>query len=192
VNARDLICAVVEDWALWRDGGDFDRLATCWHPGGRMATTWGDFDAAGFVTAAQAAWDRGMDVIHLLGGTSVDVVDDRAVAQTRMTIQQRGLLDGSLVDVTCTGRFYDLFERRDDRWAIVLRQPIYERDRVDPLVPGAVIALDADQLGRFPIGYRHLACLQAAAGMTVAPNLPGLRGPAVDALYARGTRWLAG
>ena len=157
-----------------------------------MVTTWGRFDAAGFITASRAGWERGVDVVHLLGGASIDVAGDRAVAQTKTTIQQRALLDEILVEVTCTGRFYDFFERRDGRWAIVLRQPIYERDRIDPVTPGERVVLDPELLGRFPPGYRHLGYLQTRAGMMVARDLPGLRGPVVEALYARGARWLAG
>lgn len=192
MDDRAAIREVVENWAIWRDAGDFDRLATCWHDGGRMVTTWGSFDAVGFVAAARAGWARGVDVIYLLGGASIDVAGDRAVAQTRTIIQQRGALRGVLVDVTCTGRFYDFFERRDHRWAIVLRQPIYERDRLDPVDPDARIVLEHDALRSYPVGYRHLGHLQTANGMTVARNLPGLRGPEVEALYARGVRWLAG
>ena len=189
---RAAIREVVENWAVWRDSGDFARLLDCWHEGGRMATTWGRFDAPDFVAASRRAWAGGGDVVHLLAGTSIDLNGDRAIAQTKMVIQQRGRVHDVLVDVTCTGRFYDLFERRDGRWAIVARQPIYERDRLDPVEPGRQIAFDADMLARFPAGYRHLAYLQTAAGMTVADDLPGARGDAVSALYARGARWLAG
>ena len=59
---------------------------------------------------------------------------------------QRGLVHGVLVDVACIGRFYDFFEKRDGRWAIVLRQPIYEKDRLDPVLPGSVIEFDRDVL----------------------------------------------
>ena len=31
---------VVENWALWRDAGDWERFATCWHPDGVMMATW--------------------------------------------------------------------------------------------------------------------------------------------------------
>ena len=183
---------MVENWAVWRDSGDFDRLLGCWHDGGRMVTTWGRFAASEFVAASRAAWANGVDVIHLLAGTSIDFAGARAVAQTKMVIQQRGRVHDVPVDVTCTGRFYDLFEQRDGRWAIVTRQPIYERDRLDPVDAGRVPALDGDLLSRFPAGYRHLAYLQTMAGMAVADDLPGVRGDAVEAVYARGARWLAG
>ena len=59
-----------------------------------------------------------------------------------MNIFQRAPLDGVLVDVICWGRFYDFFEKRDGRWAIVRRQPIYEKDRLDPVDPSAALQLD--------------------------------------------------
>jgi len=92
----------------------------------------------------------------------------------------------------CTGRFYDFFEKRDDVWAIVLRQPIYEKDRLDPVDPSQTVSLDADLLGSFPDGYRHLAYAQTRIGYQVKRDMPGLTGPEVEALYRRGAAWLAG
>ena len=66
----------------------------------------------------------------------------RAVAQTKMTIAQRAQVDGITADVTCTGRFYDFLEKRAGAWGIVRRQPIYEKDRLDPVDPGARLTLD--------------------------------------------------
>jgi hypothetical protein len=74
----------------------------------------------------------------------------------------------------------------------VLRQPIYEKDRMDPVDPAARLSLDAGLLGRFPEGYRHLAYLQSKIGFAVKENLPGLRGHAVQKLYEEGRAWLAG
>jgi hypothetical protein len=116
----------------------------------------------------------------------------RAISQVKMTIHQRAPLDGILVDVACMGRFYDFFEKRNDRWAIVRRQPIYEKDRLDPVDPAAALTLDTAWLARYPEGYRHLAYLQAKNGFQVKDGLPGLRGPEVEQLYAEGRAWLAG
>jgi hypothetical protein len=122
----------------------------------------------------------------------VDLKGERAIAQTKMTISQRASVDGVAVDVVCTGRFYDFFEQRRKKWAIVRRQPIYEKDRMDPLDPSARLALDARLLGRFPEGYRHLAYLQTKIGYTIKLDLPQLKGPVVEALYMHGQAWLDG
>jgi hypothetical protein len=74
----------------------------------------------------------------------------------------------------------------------VLRQPIYEKDRIDPLDPSAVPKLDAALLARFPEGYRHLAYVQTKVGFTIKRELPQLRGPVVERLYRHGRAWLEG
>jgi hypothetical protein len=189
---RQAIRELAENWAVWRDAGDWDRFRTVWHPGGRMMATWFQGTFEEFIAVSRQGFDRGVRILHFLGGSSVDVSGDRAIAQTKMTISQRAPVHGVPCDVVCTGRFYDFAERRDGRWGLVLRQPIYEKDRLDPVDPGARVELDAGELERFPEGYRHLAYLQTGLGYQVKPDMPGLAGPEVEALYQRGARWLAG
>jgi hypothetical protein len=185
---RDLI----ENWAVWRDARDWERFRTVWHDDGRMMATWFQGSADAFITVSREGYDRGVRILHFLGGASIELAGDRALAQTKMTISQRGLVEGVLCDVVCTGRFYDFLEKRAGRWGIVLRQPIYEKDRVDPVDPTATLSLDKNLLAQFPEGYRHLAYMQARIGYKVKTDMPGLDGPEVEALYARGKAWLAG
>lgn len=185
---RDLL----ESWVVWRDAGDWERFRTVWHDDGRMMATWFQGSADAFIEANRQGWARGVRILHFLGGTSIDLAGDRAVAQTKMTISQRAEVHGVLCDVVCTGRFHDFLERRAGRWGLVLRQPIYEKDRLDPVDPAARLELDRSLLERFPAGYRHLAYLQSQVGYAVKDDMPGLDGPEVEALYARGRRWLAG
>ena len=183
---------VVENWAVWRDAGHWDRFRTVWHDDGMMMATWCQAPFEDFIKASIDGWNRGVSILHFLGGSSIDVAGNRAVAQTKMTISQRASVEGVLCDVVCTGRFYDFFERRNGVWGVVLRQPIYEKDRIDPLDPTAVLKLDRELLTQFPEGYRHLAYLQTRIGYTVKRDMPGLKGPEVERLYARGAEWLAG
>jgi hypothetical protein len=183
---------LVENWVLWRDAGDWERFATVWHEDGVMMATWFQGPADEFIRVSREGFDRGVRILHFLGGTSVDVRGDRAIAQTKMTITQRTTLDGVECDVVCTGRFYDFLERRADRWGITLRQPIYEIDRLTPVSGGPGPALDAELLERFPSGYRHLAYIQSRIGYEVKRDMPGLTGTAVEDLYRRGAAWLAG
>jgi len=189
---RLAIIETVNNWALWRDAGDWERFRSVWHDDGWMTATWFQGPAEQFIAVSKAGFDRGVSILHFLGGTSVDLKGERAIAQTKMTISQRASVDGVPVDVVCTGRFYDFFARRRARWAIVRRQPIYEKDRMDPVDPAAKLALDAELLARFPEGYRHLAYLQTKIGYTIKLDLPQLKGPVVQALYAHGQAWLAG
>jgi hypothetical protein len=183
---------LVEGWAVWRDAMDWERFRTVWHPEGRMMATWWQGPFEEFIRVSIEGYARGVRILHFLGGSTVDVSGDRAVAQTKMTIAQRAVVEGVECDVVCTGRFYDFFERRDGRWGLVLRQPIYERDRLDPVDPTTAPVLDRARLAAFPVGYRHLAYLQDGIGYDVKRDMPGLDGPEVERLYADGGAWLAG
>jgi len=186
------IIETVQNWAVWRDAGDWERFRTVWHDDGWMSATWFQGPAPAFIKVSKEGFDKGVSILHFLGGTSVDLQGDRAVAQTKMTINQRAQVEGVWVDVVCTGRFYDFFEKRAGKWAIVRRQPIYEKDRMDVLDPSVSLKLDAALLASFPEGYRHLAYLQSRIGFKIKPDMPGLKGEVVQALYARGAKWLAG
>ena len=185
---RDLI----ENWALWRDARMWDRFRTVWHEDGRMMATWFQGSADEFIRVSREGFERGVSILHFLGGSSIDLAGDRAIAQTKMTINQRALVHDVPCDVVCTGRFYDFMAKRAGRWGVVLRQPIYEKDRLDPVDPAASLHLDQALLHSFPEGYRHLAYLQTGLGFKVKPDMPGLKGPEVAALYARGAAWLRG
>jgi hypothetical protein len=189
---RQRIREVVENWAVWRDAGDWERFRSVWHPDGRMMATWFQGPAERFIELSREGWSKGVSILHFLGGSSIELAGDRAIAQTKMTISQRAEVDTVACDVVCTGRFYDFFEKRGDVWAIVLRQPIYEKDRIDPVDPGASLRLDTKLLDEFPEGYRHLAYVQTRIGFTVKRDMPTLQGPEVQRLYARGAAWLAG
>jgi hypothetical protein len=192
IENKRLIRELLENWVIWRDAGHWERFRTVWHDDAVMMATWFQGPAAEFIKVSQEGWKKGVSILHFLGGISIDLAGNRAVSQTKMTISQRGLVEGTMADVVCTGRFYDFLEKRGGRWGIVLRQPIYEKDNVVPVDPSARIVLDKALLERFPVGYRHLAYVQTQIGYTVKPDMPGLKGPEVEALYARGTTWLRG
>lgn len=183
---------LVEDWVVYRDARLWDRFRAVWHPEGRMMATWFQGGFEDFIRMNDEGFARGVRILHMLGGTGLEIAGPRAIAQTKMTISQRASVEGVLCDVVCTGRFYDFFEERDGRWGLVLRQPIYEKDRLDPVDPTQAPVLDRELLMSFPEGYRHLAYLQSRIGYKVKPDMPGIDGPELAALYARGETWLAG
>ena len=187
---------LVERWALWRDAGEWERFATVWHPDGVMMATWFQGPFQDFIRVTREGWDKGVSILHFLGGSAIEVAGERAIAQTKMTISQRGMVEGVdgpvLCDVVCTGRFYDFITRHGGEWKVLHRQPIYEKDRIDPVDPSATLKLDAQALAALPEGYRHLAYIQQRIGYRVKLDMPVLKGEAVQSLYRRGEAWLAG
>ena len=189
---KQLIRDVVENWVVWRDSGQWDKFRTVWHSDGVMMATWFQGPYEEFIRVTIEGWNKGVSILHFLGGSSIDVQGTRAIAQTKMTISQRGMVSDVVCDVVCTGRFYDFFEERSGKWGLVHRQPIYEKDRIDPVDPASTLRLDQSALANFPEGYRHLAYIQTRIGYTVKMDMPMLKGEGVQDLYRRGANWLSG
>jgi hypothetical protein len=172
---------VVENWAVFRDSGDWERFRTVWHEDGIMMATWFQGTFEEFIRVNQEGWNKGVSILHLLGGTSVEIAGARAIAQTKMTISQRAPVHGVVVDVLCTGRFYDFFEKRKDRWAIVLRRLFYEKDRMDPVDPSKTVQLDPKIWTFWPSFQPRSAnpCRNAAmrAWLSGSPSRPGISTP---------------
>jgi hypothetical protein len=184
---------IIDQWVIYSDAGDWERFQALWHDDGWMSATWFQAPARQFVEGRRKGWEEGVSIIHFLGAHTSDVVGNRAIAQTKMTISQRARVHNVLCDVVCTGRFYDFFAKRGGAWGLVRRQPIYEKDRIDPVDPAATLKLDNELLNRFPEGYKHLAYLQTQIGYEVKERgMPGLKGPEVEQLYAEGEAWLEG
>ena len=189
MQVRDLI----ERWAVYRDSYFWDKFETIWHDDGVMAATWTIGSYKDFMKITQEGLKRGLNIMHILGGSDIDVNGTRAVAMTKFMILQRAVVEGVLCDVTCYARHYDLWEKRDGRWGLVYRETIADKDRMDPVTPGEVVKLDPALLEQYPIEYRYLAYLQTKAGYNVNKDCPRLSGGAsTDALYKKGADWLQG
>ena len=184
------IRGLINKWMVFRDSGDWDRLRPVWHEDGRMAASWRQGTADEFIASNRASWDKGLSIFHELGAIAVDIVGARALSQTQMTLTQRADLDGPVCDVTCVARHLDRWEKRDGLWGLLLRETIFDRDRIDTVVPGQAVKLDMALLNSFPEQYRHLGYLQTKLGFNISTDIPRLRSPAGDALLAEGRRWL--
>ena len=57
---RQVIRELVENWAVWRDAGDWERFRTVWHDDGRMMATWFQGPADEFIEASREGWDKGV------------------------------------------------------------------------------------------------------------------------------------
>src|SRR4051794_13437933 len=120
---RQIIREIIEHWVIWRDAGMWEKFRTLWHAGGIMNATWFQGPVEAFIAIGRKGSSYSS---HVLGGSSVEVNGDRAIAQTKMSIALRAPVEGVLCDVVASGRFFDFFEKRDGRWGLLERQPIYE------------------------------------------------------------------
>jgi hypothetical protein len=181
---------LIRNWGLWRDTCRWDALRETYAPGAQMKTTWFSGPASDFVEASIRASAGPAMVLHAFGASTVELAGDRAAAETRVTLMLRDRLDGEEVDVTCHGRFLDRLVCSDGCWRILARAPIYEKDVLAPVRPGAPLSMDADVLASFPAGYRHLAYLQSRAGAQIQRDIPGHNSAAQRQMYADAQAWL--
>jgi hypothetical protein len=56
-----------------------------------------------------------VQISHFLGGFICEVEGDRAIAQSKMKIEQRAWLHDHEADATCSGGFRDFIEQRQGR-----------------------------------------------------------------------------
>lgn len=187
LKIRDLI----ERWAVARDAFFWDDFRTVWHADGRMKATWTEGSYEDFIATTEEGLERGLNILHILGGSSVKANGSRAVSMTKMIILQRADVEGVLCDVTSLARHHDLWEERNGRWGLVCRETIADKDRIDPVNNEETVILDKTLLAQFPVEYQHLAYLQTKIGYTVNRNVPRLSGgAALDELYQKGRDWL--
>ncbi len=190
---KSAIREVIDNWVIFSDSGLWEEFTTVWNDGADMSATWKEAPATEFMAGRRTGWDSGVSIIHSVGGSSIVLNGDRAIAQTKMKISQRAEVHGVLVDVDCTGRFFDFFEKIDGKWGISRRRCIYEKDRMDPVDSSQTLQLDQELLESFPEGYRHLAYLQTQIGYQISGHpRAGMKGPEIEELYAAGRDFLAG
>ena len=195
---RAILRELLQNWVVWRDSAHWDEFRKVWHEDGRMVASWKQAPFEEFIAASHAGMERGIDILHMLGGSAIRVEGDRAISQTKVEITQRAPIDGVRCDVNCLARHYDFWERRPDvsgvtRWGLVLRETIFDKATMFPVEPGAQIVIDHALFDQFPAQYAALAYLQEKAGYTVRRDMAhGWRGPFVEALYRRGEAWLSG
>ena len=188
---RVQIRVVIEEWPMWRENPNWEKLRACYTPDGKMETAASTGSADDFVRFSQALEDkRTVRPYHLLSGSAIEVNGDRGFSQTRGVVMVRGVVEGVEADLTAYGRSFDFFERRKGRWQIKERRGIYDWDRLDPVLPGARIEVDPAKLASYPRSYRFLCYFNECNGVPQNLNLtlPGGEGEAE--LFRRGAAWL--
>jgi len=80
VSGRREIRELLENWVVWRDAVQWDRFRSVWHDDGVTIATWFQGTADEFIRVSREGWDKGVSVLHFLGGISIDLAGNRAVS----------------------------------------------------------------------------------------------------------------
>ena len=56
---RQALRDLIENWAVWRDAGDWERFRTVWHDDGVMMATWFQGPADEFIRVTQGRLGQG-------------------------------------------------------------------------------------------------------------------------------------
>jgi hypothetical protein len=161
-------------------------------------TTWsGRINIVDFIASSQKGMDKGAFIMHRVHGTTTDIAGDRAVTKMKATITQRFDLNGCEVDAESDCRFLFFFEKREGKWGASYVRHWYEKDKLVPVDPRKIPALDDEKLNTFPKGYRYLAyCQETTMGVKVKLDMPLHRNQGIgkehDTLYWQIKRWLEG
>jgi hypothetical protein len=183
---------LIQAWALCRDQGRWAQLLETFHPDGMIAVTWFKGAFTDFVEASRRAASSHSLSKHQIGWPLLTPRGDRATCETSIAILGRATLAGVRVDNTSYGRFLDRLERRQGRWRICERVAIYEKDRLDPVVPSEAsdrLMAETD-FSIYPEAYRFLAHRLVASGRTLASPIIVNGSAEADALYRRYSDWL--
>jgi hypothetical protein len=130
-------------WAFARDQGDWDTVATLFHPNAPVSISWYSGNAEGFVEASRKMFGHTKPETrskHWFGNDRLTLNGTRATLETDIEVRTRDLIEGRLFDFTYDGRFFDRFEKRDGAWKIAQWTCLYDSDRAAPAVPGDIPA----------------------------------------------------
>jgi hypothetical protein len=194
-SADKQACAeLILSWGLHRDQGRWPDLLATFHPDGEIAVSWFRGRFADFVTRCRQSFDAGNRSKHLLWPPVVRVNGERALAETNVGIVVRQDIEGVRCELNSSARFLDRLERRNGVWKIRERVTIYERDRLDPVVPSEAFdrLMENARLGIYPEAYRYMAFRLAAAGRSLALPLYADGTPETQSLQSQFVAWLDG
>ena len=155
--------------------------------------TWFQGPYEEFIKVSKEGYDKGVRILHFLGGTI-----DRPQGQAGDRADQDDDLAARARSTACSAT-WSAPAASTISWKS--ERPLGHRAAPADLREGPArsgrsrrrrSSSTATLLASFPEGYRHLAYLQTRIGYKVKPDMPGLDGPALAALYAKGAAWLKG
>ena len=194
LTVRSTLFELVQKERISRDAARWEDLSDCYWPQSRVRVTWFDGPSEEFIRRSQEqlASGRGQGM-HFCIPVMATVSGDRALVESRGTIQVRSRLHDVEVDIDHWCRFLCRAERRADVWRLSQFDAIYGKDRVQPVRPDQALPIDWELASPLRRSYRWLAYLNVANGYSYDERLPGDDRPDLIAEFeAENAAWLAG
>jgi hypothetical protein len=178
---------------LWRDLGEWDKLAEAYTDDAIIRTSWFHGNARAFAAGSKGMADRGRHSKHPIWPVYARVNGDRALVESRSEIQNRSEIDGVGVDTTQYVRFCSRVRRTPAGWRLVTFEGIYEKGMIAPVNPADSVPVDwAEVAAATPrTSYQLHAWAISRRGYSVPDDLLGDDRPQqVRDFYAAENKWL--
>jgi hypothetical protein len=183
-------------WGFARDGGEWEAMRTCFHPDATVCVSWYSGPASKFfertigMSADRRPEERSK---HWFGNQRVWLTRDRAILESDTMVQGRNWFEGHLFDFTWFMRMYDRVERRQGTWRILRMTAIYDKDRLEPVVPGSVPAsfFDGAKITGPESGIAMMRFMNEKRGRPVPPDIIIGGADSERKLRADAEAWLA-
>ena len=188
--AKAEITELIQRWAYSRDNGKWQELGETFVEDGTIAVTWFTGKHADFVRASQARHGKSFNR-HIMLGTLAHIGEQRAWAESHVMMIGHAEMHQVAVRWTCYFRFIDLLAHDGGRWRVRQRNAVYDMDCLEPDTEGATIPFKADELARFPRGYRYLGYRLSQQGLNVPLDLPTAGSEAEERLREQAEDWVA-
>ena len=173
-----------------RDLGLWEQMRDCFHEDSTVRLSWVDTSGPEFVRRSQEMAERNVKATHRLGPILVTLAGDRALAQLGAIIDIPGKVRSVAVVVSTHARFVFRAERRSGEWRISGFDAIYQRDELNPVIPGQVVTIEPNELKNFRPSYQLLSFCLMSGGYKPRMDLAGIDRPdLVDALTREVYGW---
>ncbi len=162
---------------LSRDLGLWEQMRDCFHEDSTVRLSWIDASGPEFVRRSKEMAERNVKATHRLGPILVTLAGDRAIAQLGAIIDVPGKVRGIAVIFSTHARFLFRAERRDGVWRISGFDAIYQRDELNPVIPGQVVTIEPNELKNFRPSYHLLSFCLMSGGYKPRMDLAGIDRP---------------
>jgi SnoaL-like domain len=187
------ICAVQQlilRERLSRDLGRWEEMQDCFHDDSVVRLSWITASGPEFVRRSKEMAERNVKASHRLGPILVTLAGDRAVAQLTAVIDIPSKVRGIAVIFSSFARFLFRAERREGVWRLSGFDAIYQRDEINPVIPGQVVTIEPNELKNFRPSYQLLSFCLMSGGYQARKDLAGVDRPdLVDAVTREVYGW---